>query len=162
MKQVLFFYLAWPLVALGFLLVAACLTGVWYINKLDTDLGRAVTHDVRHLQAAEEMQIWLRQLRFHSLLYAAQKTRARHEEVLVDEKGFEAALDEFRKGTDSEEDTDLADKIAEGYDRYKSDIDPPDEAASTALQGNQLWRWSDDHRVEGLLVPRRKPDTVGQ
>jgi signal transduction histidine kinase len=156
MKRVMFFYMAWPLVALGCLLAGACLTGVWYINKLEADLGRAIQHDVKHLQAAEQMQIWLRQLRFHSLLYAAQRSTARRREVLDDEKGFETALVNFRKGTDSAEDADLAEKISLDYERYKASIDPPEETPVASLQGNQLLSWADEHPVQQLLIPCRE------
>src|SRR5438045_3107346 len=116
MRRVMFNYLAWPLVGLGCLVAAACLTGVWYINKLEADLGRAIQHDVKRLQAAEEMQIALRQLRFHSLLYAAERTGARHDDLLSDEAEFEAARASFRREAAADEDADLAERIGRDYD----------------------------------------------
>ncbi len=155
MKPAMFAYLAWPLVGLGFLLAAACLTGVWYINKLETDLGHAVQHDAKRLQAAEEMQIWLRQLRFHSVLYMAQRIDARRAKVLADEAGFEAALAEFRKGADLEEDTDLADTIARDYSGYQATLEPLN-AEAPAVFGEKLLNWADEHSVRQLTAPCRE------
>src|SRR5258707_4001064 len=124
MKQVQVVHLAWPLVSVGFLLAAACLAGVWYINKLETDLGRAVQRDVRRMQIAEDMQLILRQLRFHAVLDAAERSVARHDLVLKDEAAFEAALWTFRSEAHSAEDIDLADQISGDYERYRADIEP--------------------------------------
>lgn len=156
MKHITFVYLAWPLVGLGLLLAGACLAGVWYINKLEADVGRAVQDDFKRLHAAEEMQIWLRQLRFHSLLFAAQRSKSRHKDVKQDEAEFEAALANFRKVSGSEEDADLADRIATDYERYRAEIEPPIESPATDLEGKVLLKWADEHPVKQLLVPCRK------
>jgi len=150
MKRLLFPYVAWPLVGLGILLAVACLAGVWYINKVEADLGRAVRYDVRRLQAAEEMQVWLRQLRFHSTLYAADSTASRRQEVLADERGFASALDKFRRGPVNEEDADLAERIARDYGHYQSALEIS-ESMPLPLQGADLLQWADAHPVRGLL-----------
>lgn len=36
---------AWPLVAIGGVLAAACLASTWYINRLQTEMARAIRHD---------------------------------------------------------------------------------------------------------------------
>ena len=156
MKRVMFIYLAWPLVGLGFLLALACLAGVFYINKLEADLGRAVQYDVKRLQAAEDMQIWLRQLRFHSLLYAAQPTDDRYADVLFDEAGFEKSLANFRERAHAEHDADLVEQISQDYERYRDGIDRTDEATLVALEGKKLLHWADEHPVKQLLVPCRE------
>ena len=156
MKRVIFPYLAWPMVGLGILLMIACLSGVWYINKLEADWGRAVQFDVKRLQAAEEMQIWLRQLRFHSILCAADPTEERRAEVRKDEAGFGEALANFRKGSDSPKDVEVADRIDGEYRSYQFDLEPPKEGPPLVLQGTDLLRWADKHRVQGLLTECRE------
>ncbi len=92
MRRYFHFHLAWPIVVLGGLLAVACLISTWYINKLQTDLARAVGQDVASVQVAQELQIHLRQLRLRLLLYEANPSQTRLVEVKADQKGFEAAM----------------------------------------------------------------------
>jgi two-component system, NtrC family, sensor histidine kinase HydH len=156
MKRIMHVYLAWPMVALGALLAAACLAGVWYINKLEADLGRAVQYDVKRLQAAEEMQIWLRQLRFHSILYAAQPNDDRRNEVVKDEEGFASALADFRKAAESQDDAKDANKISVDYETYQSALESPMGHSKVAFKGAELLDWADAHPVKGLLTTCRE------
>src|SRR4051812_4570661 len=79
MRQFLFAHFAWPFVGLGGLVAAACLASTWYINRLQSDLGRAVRHDVVRMEAADELQLRLRHLRFHSVMAAADPSDARRQ-----------------------------------------------------------------------------------
>lgn len=72
-----------PFVLLGGLL-AACLASTWYINRLQADLARAVRYDAARMEAADEFQVQLRHLRFHSVVYAADPTAARRSVVRND------------------------------------------------------------------------------
>ena len=71
MKAILFNRYAGPLVLLGVLAAVSCLASTWYINRLQSDLARAGHHDVVRMEGANELQLHLRQLRFHTLMHAA-------------------------------------------------------------------------------------------
>ena len=93
MNHVLFGRHSWPFVLLGGLVAAACLVSTWYINRLQADLARAVRHDATRMEAADEFQVQLRRLRFHTVLYAADPAAARRSAVLTDTAEADAALD---------------------------------------------------------------------
>jgi signal transduction histidine kinase len=147
---------AWPMVAIGGLLAAACLVSIWYINRLQTDLATAVRHDAARMQAAEVLQIRLRQLRFHSLMFAAEPSDRRRADVATDRGAVEAALAAARAECVAEEDLQLLDVIGRGYHEYEAELgldghpDPPARAAA------DLIKWADDHPVRELLIPCRE------
>jgi hypothetical protein len=58
-----------PAVAIGLVLFAACLASICYIHRLQTSLAEALDENVASLRAAQELEIRVRQLRFHNLLY---------------------------------------------------------------------------------------------
>ena len=81
-----------PTVLIGLLLSGCCLLGIWSINRLQADRAIILSKDVRTLQAAEEMVVCLRQLRFHSFLYLMDRTKARAASLNADHHRFEQAL----------------------------------------------------------------------
>jgi signal transduction histidine kinase len=156
MKQIIFGRHSGPVIALGGLLAVACLVSTWYIHRLQADLARAVRDDVVRLEAAEELQISLRQLRFHSLMAAADPSPQRLR-LLSDDRTLVAdALSAARRKCDSEEDIRLLRDIERGYREYEvaiaADIPPKIPQPS----GPEMLRWADAHPVRGLLVPCRE------
>jgi signal transduction histidine kinase len=145
---------AWTLVILGGLVAAACLASTWYINRLQADHARAVRYDAARMDAADELQVQLRHLRFHSVVCAAEPTDARRDVVRADTARVEAALAAIRRGI-SAEDAELLAKIDADYAEYIRRLGPealPPQASSIA----DLVRWSDDHPMQDLLLPCRE------
>src|SRR5258708_7617383 len=58
-----------PAVLIGLILLGASLASVWSINRLQRNLAGILTGNVASLEAAQELEIKLRQLRFHSFVY---------------------------------------------------------------------------------------------
>ena len=65
------------MVLVGLAFLATCLIGVWSINRLQLNRADLLTRNVRSLQAAQEMEVRLRQLSSHSLLYIMDPTQTR-------------------------------------------------------------------------------------
>ena len=57
-----------PTVVIGAVLFGVCLASVWSINRLQANLAQILSENVTSLKAAQELEIQLRQLRFHSFL----------------------------------------------------------------------------------------------
>jgi signal transduction histidine kinase len=152
MRQFQFSRFAGPLVAFGGLVAVACLASTWYINRLQSDLARTIRHDAARLESAEELQIDLRTLRFHSLMAVADPTPARHQIVEEDRRAFANALAAARRECDAPEDLELLERLEAAYREYEvrllSDRLSPDEGG--------LRRWADAHPVRELLVPCRE------
>lgn len=153
MNQFLFARSSWPFVVLGGLLAAACLASTWYINRLQGDLATAVRHDAARMEAADELQVQLRHLRFHSVVCAADPTGARQEVVRLDAAQADAALAAIRADITAD-DVELLGVIEADYAEYKRQIGlagPPASVANLA----ELVRWSDAHPMRDLLQPCR-------
>jgi signal transduction histidine kinase len=152
MRQFLFSRYSGPLVALGALLAAACLASTWYINRLQADLARTVRHDTARMEAANELQVWLRQLRFHSVMFAADPSAARRWQVAEDRRLVAAALADARRESHAPDELELLDAIERGYREYEAGLGvdtPPDPTPRT---GDDLLQWADAHPVQGLVV----------
>jgi signal transduction histidine kinase len=142
---------SWPLVSLGGLLAAACLASTWYINRLQSDLARAVRHDAARREAAANLQIRLRQLRFHSLMYAADSSETRRKTVDDDRRLVNDALTHAQREPQQDDDRQSLDTIERAYRAYEADLGL-ESARGPALQsGKELIRWADAHPVQGLI-----------
>lgn len=153
-KGVLFGRYSGPLIGLGGLVAVACLASTWYINRLQTDLARAVRHDAARLDAADELQVQLRHLRFHSLICAADPVEHRRNQVRSDATKAEEALGAIRRDIPAE-DADLLALIERDYQEYKNRLGPggvPDPFTTVP----ELVRWSDAHPMRELLSPCRE------
>jgi signal transduction histidine kinase len=145
----------WPLIFLGLLLAAACLASTWYINRLQSDMARAVRHDAARMEAADELQIHLRHLRFHSLMLAADPSAARRAAVDNDRQGVTTALADARREVQASEDIELLDAIEQGYREYEAGLGLDGVLVTRPRSGDELIRWADAHPVQSLLVPCR-------
>src|SRR5262249_45207077 len=86
-----------PAVVIGLILVGVCLLGIWSISRLEADRAQILSKNVRSLQSAEELEIRTRRLRFHTLLYAMDRTAGRRRVIEDDQRQFELALAEARQ-----------------------------------------------------------------
>ena len=133
MNPNLLFRITAPAVLIGLALLGACLAGAWYIHRLQTNMSALLTQNVRSLQAGEELEIRVRQLRFHTLVYLASLSREpsksgvedkeRKEQlqaVLQDEQHFNEALDVVRQTVTTEEQKACVRDIEQQYKQYKN------------------------------------------
>lgn len=151
MRQYLFSRYAGPLVGFGGVVAVACLASTWYINRVQAELAVAVRHDAARMQAADDLQVQLRHLRFHSIVSAADPSAARRELVRNDIEQIAATLGDIRRGVATAGDHELAERIGRDFaayaDELQSDRLPPRTSPMTDLA-----RWSDGHRMADLLA----------
>src|SRR4051812_2896413 len=81
-----------PAVAVGLLLLAASLASMRYIHRLQKSLATVLAENVASLQAAQQLEIRVRQLRFHTLLYLLDPEPARLKPIEQDQTNFEGAI----------------------------------------------------------------------
>ena len=112
-----------PTVLIGLVLFTACLASVWYINHLQTNLASILSKNVTSQQAAQELEIEVRRLRFHSFLYVIDPSPERLTPIADDHKRFEAALDIARQSAATAEEKHYVDDIETGYRIYRRDIE---------------------------------------
>ena len=93
-----------PAVAIGLLLFATCLYSIHSINHLQANLADIVAENVTSLQAAQELEIRVRQMRYHTMLYLVDPTEKRLRRIEEDQQNFNDAFQLVREKSTSEED----------------------------------------------------------
>jgi signal transduction histidine kinase len=122
MNRRLFMQVTLPAVILGVILFGACLVTAWYINRLESNLSKILSENVTSLQAAQELEIRVRQLRSHSFLYLIEPTPARLEPIEADHRLFEEALAQAKLSADTPEERTCIQGIEAGYQRYHDEL----------------------------------------
>src|SRR6516164_9479206 len=121
MNRKILLQVAGPTVGVGLLLLAVCLVSAWQINRLQTNLAHLRTRNVASLQAAQEMEIQLRRLRFNSFIYLADPAPELKARIDDSRRTFEAALARAREAAFTDEERGLLDRVEEGYHRYREE-----------------------------------------
>ncbi len=158
-----------PALLIGLLLFAACLVSAWYINRLQANMARLVSQDVSSLRAAQELEIHLRQLRFHCFVYLLDPRPDLLGRIDQDQHDFEACLgdaksclDSARRATGRPEDrtyvgafaADLK-AIEEGYARYRHEFDRLRATGVRVREPEDFNRLAEDNPVRHIVDPCR-------
>jgi two-component system sensor histidine kinase HydH len=86
-----------PALLIGLLLLAACLTSAWYIDHLQRKLNDLRSKSVARLQAALELEMSVRQLRYHDFFYLGDPRHPRLQKIEDDHRNFWTALDKAKE-----------------------------------------------------------------
>jgi signal transduction histidine kinase len=152
MNQRLLLRITAPAVAIGVVLFAACLFSMRYIHRLQTSLADVLAENVTSLRAAQELEIRVRQLRFHSLLFLTDPRDKRRAPIEEDQRGFEQALEEVRAVAREPEELALLEEIERAYHKYQKDLQPrPDD-----IQGKtpaDLAKFAEAHPIREVVAP---------
>ncbi len=126
MNRRIFIQVATPALVIGLFLLGACLVSAWYINRLQRNLAGILSQNVSSLRAAQELEIKLRQLRFHSFLHLIDPLHAPQEPIRNDEKGFEKALQRAKELANSPASLPIERQyvraIEDGYRKYHQEL----------------------------------------
>lgn len=154
-----------PAVLIGLLLFGACILGIWNISRLQADLTRVLSQNVKALQSADDMQIYVRQLRFRCLLYLTDPSLSRLQRVREIETKFEEALRSARenlaaRSSDTPQQaayieqarTDLG-KIEDGYRKYHADLEKLQAEVHDTGPVKNLQKIADAHPVDNVVEP---------
>src|SRR3954451_16251974 len=112
-----------PAVLIGLATVAGCVASLWSIHRLQANLNSILAGNVTSLEAAGELEVKLRQMRFHTFLYVLDPAPARRELIAEDERGFEDALAVARRSATRPDEERLVAAIADEYTRYRAGLD---------------------------------------
>lgn len=162
MSRRILFQVVAPPVVVGLLLLAACVAGVWYTSRIQRDLGRLLSQNVAGLIAAQELEIKVRQLRFHSFLYLAEPTPARKEPIAADERGFQDALAAARSAADSADERRCLADIEVGFRRYQSEMAQLQAKADRGEKPPTLGQLADAHPLRYVVDPCHELLRIGR
>src|SRR5262245_8768866 len=155
MNQRLLIRVTAPAVVIGLLLLATCLASIRYINRLQSNLADILPENVTSLQAAQELEIRVRQLRFHTLLYLLDpaKAQARVKLIEQDQARFEAALKKVRQGSTTDKEKEQVRAIEEGYEEYQAEQARLRKAAAQGRPAREFSDLADKHPVDKVVNP---------
>src|SRR5438270_13850842 len=146
-----------PAVAIGLLLFASCLASIRYINRLQANLD-ILAENVKSLQAAQELEIRVRQMRFHTMLYLLDPEPARLDPIKADQERFEEALTMAHRASTTDEERKYVRAIEAGYRDYQAEQARLRKAAAEGRPAKprpakEFPHLSDKHPVAQVVVP---------
>jgi signal transduction histidine kinase len=145
-----------PAVLIGLLLLGACLASASYINRLQTNLARILRENVTSQEAAQELEIEVRRLRFHSFLNLIDPSPERRDQIAADHEQFEGALRVARQSAATPEEQRCVESIAEGYRRYHDEINQLLAAGARDASRADLVKLADAHPVNFVVKPSQE------
>ncbi len=161
MNRRLLFRVTAPSILVGLLLLAASVMGAWTNYHLQKNLASILSENVTSLKDAQALEIHVRQLRFHNLLYLLDPKTERLKKIAADESSFETALQSVRDTPLTAEEEDIVQAIEKGYREYKDEQAQLREKARQMTIG-QLHEHIDSHPVLLVVEPCRKLFRVTQ
>src|SRR5437879_5460620 len=111
-----------PALLIGLVLLIACLASAWYINRFQTNLNTIHLKNVASMQAALDLEMSLRQLRYHDFLYLGDPQPSRLARIQGDRHDFKEALRRAQESARSPEELDYVSQLEEGYQVYDQEL----------------------------------------
>jgi two-component system, NtrC family, sensor histidine kinase HydH len=155
MKRKLLLRITVPTVVFGVVLFAACLLSIRYIHRLQSNLADILADNVISLQKVQELEIQVRQLRFHTFLYLSDPKPDLLSRIGEDQTKFENALDAVRTVSRTDDEQALLRMIEKTYEQYKNEH----EQLIAEAHGRPLadvYKIEDKHPVKYVVVPCQK------
>src|SRR5262249_33067329 len=142
-----------PAILIGVLLLAACLVGAWYIDRLQRDLAKLLSREVASLQESQELEIRVRQLRFHSFLNLVDPNHAREEPIRLAKKNVQESLGRALRVAHTAEERARVDAIRDGYQRYELELTQLPTELKRLGRDPDLHKLADGHPVRHVVAP---------
>ncbi|HEY1860114.1 MAG TPA: hypothetical protein VGG61_07155, partial [Gemmataceae bacterium] len=145
-----------PAVLIGALLFGTCLLAAWYINRLQGDLSNVLSRNMNSLKAAQDLEIKVRQLRFHTFTYISDPKPERLEQFRTDDQDFETALRLAKESSPPDEDSALIDEIEKNYHLYHDELVRLPGEIPPGTTRLEIGKWADAHPIQTVVDPSRK------
>jgi two-component system sensor histidine kinase HydH len=153
MSRWIFLQVTAPAVLIGVLLCGTCLACAWYISRLQATTARIVSENVASLQAAQDLVIHVRQLRYHCFVYLLDPQPRRLAPIEADEQKFEEALRVARRSAGTVAEKECVQAIAAGYQQYQAELAQLREEVIRNHQSLELGQLADNHPVRHVVDP---------
>jgi two-component system sensor histidine kinase HydH len=151
-----------PALVIGLILLGACLAGAWYINDLQSNLAGVISKNVRSLQAAQELEIRVRQLRHHTLLYLIDPDPDLLRSIATDQENFESALAVARDTATTDEERTCVLKIKDEYEQYRVEQADLRATAGAGKTKAELKTLVDFHPLTRVVTPCQELVTLNR
>ena len=142
-----------PVVVVGGLLCVTCLASAWYIQRLEATQARVLSENVQSLRAAQDLEIVLRQLRFHSFIYLADPLPERLDKIDEDHERFDAKIREAQELAQTNEERAVVQRIRNGFRQYRDEMQQLRQAVSPGKPLPSFGRLADSHPIQKAVQP---------
>ena len=140
-----------PAIILGLLLLAACVGGAWYANRLQKNLAILRTQSVNNLRQAQGLEFYVGQLRFHVFRYLIDPTEENLASINRDHDRFERALGSLKDSVRTDEEVELVEKIERDYRIYHGELDQLRNKVGLAGQPMALRLLDKNHPIRPVV-----------
>ncbi len=151
-----------PAVVIGLLLLGACLASAWYINRLQTSMARLLSQNVASVRAAHQLEMSLRQLRFHAFLYLVDPRPDRLGLIEEDQQAFEEGLQLAREASTTPEEGERLEQIEAGYGRYRAELDQLQAQVAAGGPRMDFEELAEHHPIRHLVAPCRELSRINE
>jgi hypothetical protein len=114
--------MAAPALVTGLVLIATGFGSAWTIYRLQANLASIQREHVASLLASLELERYMRQLRYHSMLYLARPTKEMAASIEADEAGFADALERASASANDADEESRLREITTGFGRYRDEM----------------------------------------
>jgi signal transduction histidine kinase len=143
-----------PGLIIGLLLFFVCVAGAWFIDRLQSNMAKVLSQNVTSLQAAQELEIHVHRLRFHTFLNILDpKRQARQSSIDQDHQRFEEALQKARQAAHTQKEQSLVATIERVYGQYKKELAQFEEEAGRQGTPVNLSQWATQHPIQNIITP---------
>lgn len=153
MPRSLILHVSWPVIAMSVLLMSACFASIVSISRLQSELGDSFRTDSAMLQAAQQVQIHLREYRSHSIVYMAGPLPRRLQQLQEDRHQFLTSLESLRQLSDDPEEIADLHEIETLWNQYEEDLGKDTSRKIHFGTIEEFAAWTDTHRINSMLVP---------
>lgn len=146
-----------PAVVIGMLLFGAYLVGARYMNRLQENRGKIVKEHVLSLEAAQELETHLRQLRFYLFLFLLDGDPQHTQRIDHIHQDFEESLNKARLWATTEEEWVCIHAIEAGYQNYHDELARlQDEVAREGPRKIEPRKVEESHPIRHVVEPCRE------
>lgn len=153
MNRKLLLQVAAPTAVVGALVLGTCLVSAWHIDRLQANVTRALSRHAANLEAAQELEIEVRRLRYRSLLYLIDPVPERLEPIRASHEDVERTMERARQSVSTPEEKALLHAAAEGYRRYRLEMERVRAEADAGRRPTDLGRLMDAHPLSDVVEP---------
>lgn len=145
-----------PAVLIGLALTATCLMSAWHVNRLQTNLTEILSSNVTSMQAAQQLEISARQLRFHCFLYLIDPSPTLLTDIEGDQKNLEFWLERAGSVAYTPAEQTQISEIRSGYDRYRREFDQLRSEVDKNGPQKSFRELADAHPIRHVTDPCRE------
>jgi signal transduction histidine kinase len=153
MNRRLFIPSAAPAILTGFILWATCLVSAWYIHRLQSNMSAVLSQDVASLRQAQQLEIVVRQLRFHCFIYLTDPRPERQARMESDHQHFEDALAAVQQAAATPAGRECVQAIREGYREYREELTQLLQTVGQGKPAINFGQLADSHPVAKVVDP---------